>query len=126
MHAPAATQKGSKNGKSIAAYAKHLGRAEQSVQREVLAAEVAMKSTGIGGLADKWYHLAEIHAVPRDCWPALVRRMRNGNWSVERTTTEVSAIRNLKPRKGGAPNDTRNGYMNRPCRLTKPLHLDKQ
>jgi hypothetical protein len=90
MHALRVTEKG-KLGKSISAYAEAVGRPQQSVQREVEAAEVyrevttyvvtsptdrprhlaevyrAVRPYGLTAPTDQPRHLAEIHAAPRRC-----------------------------------------------------------
>ena len=82
LHALRVTEKGSKLGKSINAYAKAVGRPQQIVQREVDAAEVyrAVSAFALTAPTDQPRHLAEIHAAPhgygrRWCkqWPALRR-----------------------------------------------------
>jgi ParB/RepB/Spo0J family partition protein len=91
LHAWGATEKGSKIGKSIVAYADAIGRGRDNVKREIWAAEVA--SVGPHGptadLAPYYRHLAEIHVAPRWLWPALVERLLRPD------TLSVAAVKEL-------------------------------
>jgi hypothetical protein len=82
LHALAATEKG-KHGKSVAAYAKRVGRPEDTVRHEVQAAEVAqVRPQGrISDLLDRAKHLTMIHAGPEQCWKALVERLIRDEWA---------------------------------------------
>jgi len=103
MHALQATEKGSKVGKSVAAYAKEVGRNERSVLNETWAAEVA-QSAHVCGLSDldKYpRHLAEIHAAPEIAWPSLVKALldavdekgRPSPWTVKLTQAAVAKVK---------------------------------
>lgn len=103
MHALAATEKGSKTGKSVAAYAERIGKTAQAIHVEIAAARVASSLKSIGdcsGLVNKCTHLSEIHAAPSHCWSALADRLIQHDWSVEETKREVATIRQLKPPRG--------------------------
>jgi hypothetical protein len=71
------TEKGSKLGKSVNAYAEAVGRPQQSVQLEVHAAEVyrEVNTNVLTSPTDQPRHLAEIHAAPQWLWSALVHGM---------------------------------------------------
>ena len=101
-HALAATEKGKHAGRSIDAYARAVGRAPQTVHTEVRAARVAEISPqgGISLLVNRTKHLAEIHAAPESCWPALVERLVDNQWTVEETNAAVKAVRTAKPPRG--------------------------
>lgn len=91
MHALQATEKGSKIGKSVAAYAEAVGWNKMSVSREVWAAEVAAQSNiDVTLLQDLSTHLSEIHAAPAAALRRLVRCFPPGN--ADQTVT--SQIRN--------------------------------
>ena len=49
---------------------------------------------------DRTRHLAEIHAAPEPCWPALITRMLDGKWTVEQTNAAVKAVIAVKPPRG--------------------------
>jgi ParB/RepB/Spo0J family partition protein len=105
IHALGATEKGSKLGKSIAAYAEQVGRGKsvRAVQLEVAAATVVSKTKSTSHcseLTDKCSHLAEIHSAPQSCWPTLVQRMVKQSWTVEQTAERVAEIRKLKSPRG--------------------------
>ena len=100
------TEKGSKHGKSISAYAKAVGRPQQSVQLEVHAAEVYREvTTYVVTLVptDRPRHLAEVHAAPQWLWPALVHAMVGAPatesskeikpWTVEQTRATVARFK---------------------------------
>src|SRR4051794_16976224 len=76
MHALQATERGSKTGRSVKAYAEAIGRSQQAVAFEVAAAKVA------GAVTDQYVTalqfleyappLAAIHAAPACTWALLV------------------------------------------------------
>ena len=71
------TEKGSKLGKNVNAYAEAVGRPRQSVEMEVHAAEVyrAVSTYVLTSPIGQPRHLAEIHAAPQWLWSALVHGM---------------------------------------------------
>jgi ParB-like chromosome segregation protein Spo0J len=83
LHALAATERGSKTGKSVSAYAVAVGRPERSVSKEVAAARVASSSPISANCSDKAHHLAELHATASWLWPALVERLLVEGWNVD-------------------------------------------
>lgn len=93
LHALGATEKGSKNGRSVKAYAESIGRPQRSVQREVEAAKVARVSPcGLTALVEHTRHLSEIHPAPKWLWPALVERLMEDGWTVETTRKNVDRV----------------------------------
>jgi ParB/RepB/Spo0J family partition protein len=97
LHALAATEK---HG-DIKGYAEATGRPRPSVQAEVQAARVAKSCTcNFSELLDRTRHLSDIHAAPRHCWPALVKRMVEGRWTVEETKAMVNVVATAKPPRG--------------------------
>jgi hypothetical protein len=103
MHALAATEKGSKNDKSIAKDAERLGRKKPSVKYEMYAAEIptAVIDVTIGafdGSPEKQIAFLEkliersfpdgetwqrsmLH--PEHCWPVLAQHLLKNKWTVE-------------------------------------------
>lgn len=84
FHALQATEKG-KWGKSVKAYAEGIGRPQQSVDREVKAAEVAQSYSTLGNfsdISDKAIHLASIRVAPEAVWPILTKYLVKNEWSV--------------------------------------------
>lgn len=64
-----------KSGFSQAVYGKQMGLSQQSISLRSAAAAVAVVALTthvVADLADRWRHLAEIHAAPRWLWKALV------------------------------------------------------
>ena len=129
IHALHATEKGSKLGRSVAAYAKEIGRPGQTVAREVAAAAVYEAVSHQRETADipPATHLAEIHAAPRWLWHALVEKLETESLMVVRLRDIVSELkgvpepllvfdtdriaerivaRTMKPSEVGAMNDT--------------------
>jgi ParB/RepB/Spo0J family partition protein len=105
LHALRVTEKHSKLGKSINAYAAAIGRPRQSVEMEVYAAEVyrAVATRGASAPTDRPRHLAEIHAAPEWLWAALVAAMlptedHPKGWTVEQTKSAVAKIKDA-PKK---------------------------
>ena len=105
MHALLATEKGSTTGRSVAAYAKVVGRQQPAVAREVYAAEVAMAVIPHGITAAELdgfdRHASEIHAAPEAAWPALVRHLLKPaadgkTWTVKQTQDAVRKIKEIE------------------------------
>ena len=102
MHALAATEKG-QHCRSVNAYAERVGRPHQSVDQEVRAARVSSKLPQCGNLDDllnRTRHLAEIHAAPESCWPGMVNRLIESDWSVVETTAAVKTLVAIRPPVG--------------------------
>ena len=101
MHALAATEKG-KHGRSIKTYAAQIGRPERTVYNEVQAAEVVKvcPQGQISILINRTKHLSEIHGAAQRCWPALVERLVDNEWTVEQTSAAVKAVTTAKPPRG--------------------------
>jgi protein gp37/ParB-like chromosome segregation protein Spo0J len=100
LHALGATEKG-KWGKSAAAYAKEVGRAQRTVAVEIAAARVAKVSTDVLTLQELVPYarqLAELHAAPDWCWPALVARLVADGWTIDAAKAQVKRL-------AGAPKD---------------------
>ena len=94
LHALAATESGQK----IREYALQVGRSKSMVQVEVSAARVAL-STQVdkSQLVGSAKHLAEIHAAPQHCWPALVGTHDREQLDPGGRQTAVRAINKAKP-----------------------------
>lgn len=97
MHALAATDAGC----TVREYADRVGLSKSMVQVELSAARVAL-STQVdkSQLVRSSKHLAEIHAAPESCWPALITRLLDGKWTVEQTNAAVKAIIAVGPPRG--------------------------
>lgn len=65
-----------KRGGGLTAYASATGKDESYIRQIRKAAEVFVAS-GVNseGLQTKTQHLAAIHSLPRECWPAAVQTM---------------------------------------------------
>lgn len=102
IHALAATEKGKHNGRSVDAYARSVGRPITTVRMETYAAEVAqiVSRPMISKLMGCTGHLAEIHAAPQACWPALVERLVNDKWTVAQAEAAVKEVLATKPQRG--------------------------
>jgi ParB/RepB/Spo0J family partition protein len=97
IHALAATER---HG-DIKAYADAMGRKPSTVQGEVQAARVAKNARAFfPDLLNRTRHLAEIHGAPESCWPALIKRLLDGKWTVEQTNAAVKAVLAVKPPRG--------------------------
>ena len=97
LHALAAIQA----GQTVRSYADAVARSKSTVQLEASAARVAL-STDVDKvrLADSTRHLAEIHVAPERCWPGLVDRLVENNWTVEQTKSFVQVVNTAKPPRG--------------------------
>ena len=99
FHALRATEKGSKLGKSIKAYAENIGRPQSSVDLEVKSARVANSYHTCGNCSDvasKSRHLAEIHAAPEPTWPALIKYLIKNEWSVRDVKHYVGKVKEFE------------------------------
>jgi len=68
------------------AYASAVSRSQRTVANEICAARVqtAVADVGYkGDVSDRLSQLVEIHAAPDWLWPALVRAMVSGKWTME-------------------------------------------
>lgn len=73
-------------------YAELVGRPRSSVQLEKQAARVAKSCTcNFADLLEKTRQLAELHALPSECWPAAVQTMLDKGWSAKETGEQVKA-----------------------------------
>ena len=111
MHALQATEKGSKTGRSVAAYAEMVGRAPKTVSQETWAAEVAnavcsCAQTAMSDLDTYPRHLAEIHAAPEAAWPALVQHLLKEGWTVKQTQAAVAQVKEIT-----IPEHWRTGFL---------------
>jgi hypothetical protein len=97
LHALHTTEKGSKLGRSVAAYAKEIGRPVATVSWETSAAAVyeAVSSHEETAPNVGARHLAEIHAAPRWLWPALVDRLQAENLPVVRLREIVAELKGV-------------------------------
>lgn len=76
------------------AYAAAVGRAQQSVSNEILAARVADAVPHVGyDLSDYFRHLTEIHAAPSWLWPALVTALVKDGGTVEAVRRDVAKLK---------------------------------
>ncbi len=98
LHALAATEKGAFGG-VVDAYARHIGRNDGSVHREVCAATVARASHqgDVTPLLARTKHLHEIHSAPEHCWSPLVKRMVDGQWNSRQTDEAVKSVLAVRP-----------------------------
>jgi ParB-like chromosome segregation protein Spo0J len=102
MHALLATEKGSKLGLSVAAYAEKVGIGRDTIKQWVWAAEVAGAVGTCVPTSDLdrpdrplARHLAEIHAAPSPAWPALVKHLLAAGWTVKATQEVVRKVRDI-------------------------------
>ena len=89
-----------KSGLSVREYGARSGQSKSQVDRFRSAAEVACPHLGTPDLADRWRHLAEIHAAPAWLWSALVEAMLPNKddpkgWTVEATQKQVGRFTKL-------------------------------
>ena len=79
-------------GVGVREYARLTGRSATVVTHEAQAGRVfAHANTDAATLHDKARHLAEIHSLPSDCWPAAVQAMLDRGWSAKETAERVKA-----------------------------------
>jgi ParB/RepB/Spo0J family partition protein len=97
FHALAATE----SKFSIRDYAGKVQRSKSMVQVEVSAAKVALSSQlDKSQLLNRANQLAEIHAAPEHCQPALVERLVKDKWNVKVTAQKVKDVLAVKPPRG--------------------------
>jgi ParB-like chromosome segregation protein Spo0J len=80
----------------VKAYAARVGRAGKTVSNEVWAARVVVAVADVGNrhsLSRHFSQLVEIHAAPAWLWPALAEAMVAGGWTVEKTRTAVTRVK---------------------------------
>ncbi len=99
IHALGATEKGSRVGKSVSAYADAIGRSPRVIAREIDAADMATAVGPYGqsaaDLQEFPRHLAEMHSAPRWLWPALVSRLVADTWTVEAARREAQKLKDI-------------------------------
>jgi ParB/RepB/Spo0J family partition protein len=84
------------SGMDVKAYAESVGRKQQSVSNEVLAARVREAVPHVGyELSGYFRHLTEIHAAPRWLWPALVENLVSEDLTVAETREAVSSLKDF-------------------------------
>ena len=73
-------------------WGREVGRNGETVRLETNAAEVAQIVTCVTTSELNAYprHLAEVHAAPSTAWPALVKAMLAGKWTVRQTQQAVA------------------------------------
>lgn len=76
----------------IREYANQAGVSAATVTLQRHAAEVFTRANKPAGAADKYKHLAEIHAAPPWCWQALVAGLVDGGWTIEQTRKRVQSM----------------------------------
>jgi len=84
--------RGRKGG--LSAYAEAIGKARQNVQTYRDGAEVAANlHIDMQVLGDKTQHLAAIHALPSECWPAAVQTMLDKGWCSDMPACVAASVR---------------------------------
>lgn len=83
--------RGKKGG--LSAYAELVGKDRSNIRMYRDGAEVAQKVGIDTHLSDKTQHLAAIHALPADCWQAMVELMLEHGWTVKQVQAVVEAAR---------------------------------
>jgi len=79
-------------GVGVREYARLTGRSAAGVTYESQAGRVfSQLNTNAEVLLEKTQHLAAIHALPSECWPAAVQTMLDKGWSAKETGEQVKA-----------------------------------